>query len=434
MLDLKSLAGKDTDGRTGKFPLFPQSWPTPAVANASKQGKLAAGGSDVGDLPGRFSGDEMKSEKLFGMRVTRAVGRLALTWLALIGATQAVWAQESKEKVTVDDVDRNFMVRLPKGYDATKHYPVVILLHGMSQDADDMERLTRFDELADKDGIIAVYPIAMHGRWNVGVRPQQSQRPMGMGPGRRGRYGGGGYPGGGGGGGGGGYPGGGGQRQGQDRQSQDPSQDPSEDRRSAPADDIAFFNQMLDQIGTKFSVDPSRIYAAGLSEGGFMSLRVGCALSDRISAVAALGAAMPKTMICVPTRPVPLVMINGTSDPVVPYGGGTEHNLSLATISVEDSAKAWAKIDRCEEKPEKSKLPSQGKGGSETKVDTYSGCQQNTQVVLYSVKGAGNTWPGGEQYEVENTVGKTSPEPNANEIMWNFLVTKKIPSKSETTP
>jgi len=361
----------------------------------------------------------MKSEKLFGMRVTRAVACFALTWLVLISTTQALWSQETKEKVTVEDVDRSFMVRLPKGYDATKHYPVVILLHGMSQDADDMERLTRFDELADKDGIIAVYPIAMHGRWNVGVRPQESQRPMGMGPGRR-RGGGGGYPGGGGG----GYPGGGGQRQGQDRQ----TQDPSEDRRAAPTDDIAFFNQMLDQMGTKFSVDPSRIYAAGLSEGGFMSLRVGCALSDRIAAVAALGAAMPKTMICVPTRPVPLVMINGTSDPIVPYGGGTEHNRNLSVISVEDSAKAWARIDRCAEKPDKSKLSPQAKGGTETKVDTYNGCQHDAQVVLYSVKGAGNTWPGGEQYEAEKAIGKTAQDVNADELIWSFFVTRTLPA------
>ena len=361
----------------------------------------------------------MKSEKLFGMRATRAVACFALTWLVLISTTQALWSQETKEKVTVDDVDRSFMVRLPKGYDASKHYPVVILLHGMSQDADDMERLTRFDELADKDGIIAVYPIAMHGRWNVGVRPQESQRPMGMGPGRR-RGGGGGYPGGGGG----GYPGGGGQRQGQDRQ----TQDPSEDRRAAPTDDIAFFNQMLDQMGTKFSVDPSRIYAAGLSEGGFMSLRVGCALSDRIAAVAALGAAMPKTMICVPTRPVPLVMINGTSDPIVPYGGGTEHNRNLSVISVEDSAKAWARIDRCAEKPDKSKLSPQAKGGTETKVDTYNGCQHDAQVVLYSVKGAGNTWPGGEQYEAEKAIGKTAQDVNADELIWSFFVTRTLPA------
>ena len=54
-------------------------------------------------------------------------------------------AQETKEKVTVDDVDRTYMLRLPRGYDAQRHYPVVILLHGLNQDADDMERLTQFD-------------------------------------------------------------------------------------------------------------------------------------------------------------------------------------------------------------------------------------------------------------------------------------------------
>jgi polyhydroxybutyrate depolymerase len=346
--------------------------------------------------------------------------------LAALFVAKALWAQETKEKVTVDDVDRNFMVRLPRGYDAKQHYPVVILLHGMNQDAEDMERLTRFNELADKDGIIAVYPIALHGRWNVGVHPQERQ-PMSMGHGGHGHHGGGGYPGGGGGGGypgggGGGYPGSGGQRP--------QSQEPSEERRPAPADDIAFFNQMLDQLGTKFSVDTSRIYAVGLSEGGFMSLRVGCAMSDRIAAIAAVGAAMPKTMICLPSRPVPEVMISGTSDPVVPYGGGTEHNLSLATISVEDSAKAWARIDRCAEKPEKSKLSPSAKGGMETKVDTYNGCHENAQVVLYSVKGAGNTWPGGEQYEAEKTIGKTSGDLNANELIWNFFVTRKLPERA----
>jgi len=347
----------------------------------------------------------------------------AVACLLMLGATQILLAQETREKVTVDDVDRTFTVRLPRGYDARQHYPVVILLHGMNQDADDMERLTRFDELADKDGIIAVYPMALHGRWNVGVH-REEHRPM-MGPGgrRRGGYPGGGYPGGGYPGGGGGYPGGGGGYPGGGGQQ---PREPSEEKRPAPADDIAFFNQMLDDLGTKFSVDTSRIYAVGLSEGGFMSLRVGCAMSDRIAAIAAAGAAMPKTMVCLPSRPVPLVMINGTSDPVVPYGGGTEHNLELSTVSVEDSAKAWAKIDRCAEKPERSKLPERAKGGMETKVDTYTGCQQNAQVVLYSVKGGGNTWPGGEQYEVEKTIGRTSQDINANDVIWSFLVTKRL--------
>jgi polyhydroxybutyrate depolymerase len=366
-----------------------------------------------------MSGGEMKSGKVYRFAASSAL--LAVTLVA----GQALLAQETREKVTVDDVERTFTIRLPKGYDAQQHYPVVILLAGLNQDPDDIERLTQFNGLADKNGIIVVYPAALHGRWNVGVHPEEHRMNQ-MGPGRR-RYGGnpGGYPGGGGGypGGGGGYPGGG--QQGGNRE-------PSEEGGRTPADDIGFFNQMLDFLGTKFSADSSRVYAVGLSEGGFMSLRLGCSLSDRIAAVGTVGATMPKTMICVPTRPVPAVMINGTSDPVVPYGGGTEHNLRLSTLSAEDSAKDWAKIDRCSEKPEKSKLPSPGKGGMETKVDTYTGCQHNAEVVLYSIKGAGNTWPGGEQYEPENAIGKTSEDLKANEVLWNFLSTRKLEEKSET--
>ena len=100
----------------------------------------------------------------------------------------------------------------------------------------------------------------------------------------------------------------------------------------------------------------------------------------------------------------------------------------MKTLSVEDSAKAWAKIDRCGEKPEKSKLPEKAKG-METRVDTYTGCHDDAQVVLYSVKGAGNTWPGGEQYEPEKAVGKTSSDPDANAVIWSFFVTKKLVDK-----
>jgi polyhydroxybutyrate depolymerase len=188
---------------------------------------------------------------------------------------------------------------------------------------------------------------------------------------------------------------------------------------------------MLDQILLKVSVDASRIYATGLSEGGFMAMKVGCALADRVAAIAPVAAAMPKSMICLPSRPIPVVMINGTSDPVVPHGGGTEHNLQLPVISVEDTAKAWARIDRCSEKPSQTKLPAHEKGGMETKVDTFEGCQQNAQVVSYSIKGAGNTWPGGEQYEVEKQIGKTSQDLNANETIWSFFMTKKLAAKSD---
>ncbi len=328
-------------------------------------------------------------------------------------------AQDNQEKIAVDDVSRSFVVHLPKGYDSQQHYPVVILLHGRNQDADDMARLTHFNQLADKDGIIAVYPKAMRGEWNIGVRPEQPAMAMGpRGGGRRGGWGGG-YPGGGG-----GYPGGGG---GYPRGGQRGGQNPDGAKnKPEPADDVAFLNQMLDQLALKYSVDTHRIYATGLGDGGFMALRVGCSMADRVAAIAAVSSTLPKTMICLPSRPVPALFMDGTDDPIIPYNGGTFKPGRFHVLSAEDSAKAWAKFDRCGEKPAQDKLPASEKGGKETKTFTFSGCHDNAQVVLYSVKGAGNTWPGGEQYSSEKEVGKTSNDLNANEIIWSFLGTRKI--------
>jgi len=343
-------------------------------------------------------------------------------------------AQDSQEKIDVDDVSRSYVVHLPKSYDQQQHYPVVIVLHGRNQDADDMARLTHFNQFADKDSIIVVYPNSAHGQWNIGVRPEQvnqGMQPRRGGGGRGGWPGGGGYPGGGGGypRGGGGYPGGGGS--GYPGGGQSGGQNPEEKKnRSEPADDVAFLNQMLDQLALKYSIDTRRIYATGLSDGGFMALRVGCNMADRVAAIAAVGAAMPKTMICLPARPVPALFINGTDDPIVPDNGGTYKPGRFHVLSAEDSAKTWAKFDRCEDKPAQDKLPSSEKGGKETKTFTYSTCKDNAQVALYSVKGAGNTWPGGEQFTTEKEVGKTSNAINANEAIWSFLVTKKIAGES----
>jgi polyhydroxybutyrate depolymerase len=111
---------------------------------------------------------------------------------------------------------------------------------------------------------------------------------------------------------------------------------------------------------------------------------------------------------------------------VVPDNGGNYKPGRFHVLSADESAKTWARFDHCAEKPAQDKLPSSEKGGKDTKTYTYSGCPSNAQVVLYSVKNSGNTWPGGEPYTSEKEVGKTSNALNANEAIWNFLVTKKI--------
>ena len=63
-----------------------------------------------------------------------------------------------------------------------------------------------------------------------------------------------------------------------------------------PANEMPFFNDLLDQIESEYSVDVSRIYTAGYSDGGFMSFRLGCELSGRIAAIATVGAVMPESL------------------------------------------------------------------------------------------------------------------------------------------
>jgi polyhydroxybutyrate depolymerase len=125
-------------------------------------------------------------------------------------------------------------------------------------------------------------------------------------------------------------------------------------------------------------------------------------------------------------------MINGTSDPVVPYKGGTGKTTSYTTLSVEESAKTWAKFNNCDaNKPKRTDLPPQEKGGEKVQVDKFD-CKADAEVLLYSVKGAGNTWPGGAQFLPEKEVGKTSRDLDANEVIWKFFEAHKLPA--DTVP
>ena len=311
-----------------------------------------------------------------------------------------------QEKIQINDRTRTYVVHLPQGYDSQQHYPVVILLHSLNQDAAEMARLTHFNELADRDSIIAVYPNALGGRWNLGGGAEP--RPYRRGPYRRPGTWGPGYP-------------------------PPPRSESSDRREAAPRNqDLQFLQRMLDRVATNYPVDTRRIYAVGLGEGGLLAIRIGCNGADRIAAIAVVAAAMPQMQNCVPSRPLPVLLMNGTDDPIVPYDGGRYRDSVIRLLSAEDSAKEWARLNHCSEKPSETKLRALPGGGKDTKVYLFDRCQENAQVALYSVKNGGHTWPGGEQYMSEKEVGKTSHALNANETIWSFLVTKKISGESGT--
>ncbi len=244
--------------------------------------------------------------------------------------------QDKPETVTVEDVSRTFLVHLPRTYDPKNKYPVVLVLHDADNDALDMVRLSRFDATADEHGVIAVYPNSVRRRWtNFEEESQQPQNRGGYGRQH------------------GGMGGGGGMGRGRGGQSGGGGRGPG--RRSS--NDLAFFNAMLDQLDTEYSVDDSRVYATGFSDGGFMDFQLGCNLANRIAAIAPVGAEMAKSQadFCKnwTFRPVALLMINGTEDPVIPYKG---RSTAPATVSAQDTAKDWAKTAGCAKSAQRTTL------------------------------------------------------------------------------
>ncbi|HPI09028.1 MAG TPA: PHB depolymerase family esterase, partial [Saprospiraceae bacterium] len=85
-------------------------------------------------------------------------------------------------------------------------------------------------------------------------------------------------------------------------------------------DDVGFISDLIDTLSAAYNIDPQRIYATGMSNGGFMSYSLACELNERIAAIASVTGSMApiKLASCNPQRPVPVMEIHGTADGVVP--------------------------------------------------------------------------------------------------------------------
>lgn len=156
-------------------------------------------------------------------------------------------------------------------------------------------------------------------------------------------------------------------------------------------DDVGFTAALIDSLSATYSIDPDRIYATGMSNGGFMSFLLACQLSDRFAAIASVtGSMTPETFIaCDPQHPTPILQIHGTTDPVVPYAG------AQWTKSIQSVLDYWVEINACGPVPTISKLPDTAPGdGSTVEHIVYSGGKKASTVEHFKVTGGGHTWPG----------------------------------------
>ncbi len=305
----------------------------------------------------------------------------ALVLLSTLWPADAIALQGTASRTSVDSLQfgslaRTFRIYVPSQYDRSKPLPVVLVLHGGGGTGDGMEKLTLggLNCLADREGFIPVYPDGVDRHWNDGrgVQTYRAQRDN--------------------------------------------------------VDDVGFVSALIDHLARTLSIDQRRVYVTGISNGGLMSFRLARELTTRIAAIAPVAISMSEQIAAMraPSRPISVLMIPGTRDPLVPWDGGA---IGFArgqevgrVLSVSETVKYWAGHNQCPSPPTVSMEPDRDpKDGTRVRREAYSPCRDSTEVTLLAVEGGGHTWPGGLQYLPEGIVGRTSKDIDANEVIWAFF-------------
>jgi polyhydroxybutyrate depolymerase len=189
-------------------------------------------------------------------------------------------------------------------------------------------------------------------------------------------------------------------------------------------DDVAFLSALIDEFVLKRGADPSRVYVLGMSNGGFMSLTLGCKAAEKVTAVGSvtgfLGLELSKS--CSPARAVPVAIIAGDADPIVPFAGGELQGGRGTIIGAVDTFSLWRRLNGCQSEPTLTTLTDEDPNdGTRVARREVSDCRDGSRVRLDVVKGGGHTWPRGDRYLPEGIIGKTSRDLDASADLWRFF-------------
>jgi polyhydroxybutyrate depolymerase len=183
------------------------------------------------------------------------------------------------------------------------------------------------------------------------------------------------------------------------------------------ADDVGFIDKMIAEISTKFTIDLTRVYATGISNGGLMTNRLACELPSKIAAIATVA---PAGIIngCAPGRPIPVMDIHGKQDTCNPFDGGEPSNIfckrvDYKRLSHKEVIDFWTKYNGCSNQTE----VYYENGGAH--CSRYLGCKQQAEVVSCDVDGMGHTWPAGFESKLLGLTPVT--EDITGNQMWEFL-------------
>lgn len=296
----------------------------------------------------------MKSRKVV---IWTAAALIGLPALVVVGAAASIgFLDRASGTIGVGADSREYLLHVPASYDPASPAPLVISMHGAAVWPAHQMHTTGWNRLAEEHGFIVVYPsgTGMPKIWHA-----------------------------------------------------QPSGDPMRD--------VKFIAALIDTIQSVYSIDSTRIYANGLSNGGAMAFVLSCALADRIAAVGTVAAAqaLPFTW-CADPRPMPAIFFHGTADRIVPYSGGSSWASPRPFPGVLTWTGEWARRNKCNETPVETQVAT-----DVTRLQ-YSGCANDAEVVLYTIQGGGHSWPGGRPMP-KWVAGATSMQIDATSEMWAFF-------------
>jgi polyhydroxybutyrate depolymerase len=236
---------------------------------------------------------------------------------------------------SMKDGDRPFTLHVPSSYDPSKPAPLVVLLHGYTATGGTQEAYMKFTPESDKRGFIYAYPDGL-------VDPMKNHYWN--------------------------------------------ATDACCDLYSSKVDDSTYLSNLIKLIESKYTVDTTRVYLIGHSNGAFMTFRMACDHADQITAIAALNGAMWLDLSkCKPSAPVSVLNIRSTADQTIKYAGG--NIVSNVYPSAATTTADWMKFDSCGAKPATAPALDivQDLPGTETAVAQYH-CSAST-VETWTING-----------------------------------------------
>jgi Poly(3-hydroxybutyrate) depolymerase len=224
---------------------------------------------------------------------------------------------------------RSYDLHVPPQYDGKTPLPLVFALHSFGSDAATFANVTGFNKEADANGFFVVYPQGLDNSWNAGTCCRPSSQQV--------------------------------------------------------FNDSGFIKTLLVKLKSDLAVNDSRVYAAGLSNGGMLAYRLACDDSEDFAAIAPV-AATSVVESCNATGPVSVFAVHGTADEAVPYNNSTRSASALPVPPAVDAVFSWAQRDGTVS------VPRQQVEGNLT-VTTYGRGANGTEVVLYTLNGGTHVWP-----------------------------------------